>query len=148
MYISRSGLYQLIFLSKLKFIDKIHLCYLMHCSVLHGNFKAGTCVAHWNMIQKLPSDFLYTSTGWGLSYIKKISSVMSFTFNAVELYVVTINEKLWATAREQCRTLRYEKAARRIVRHHFTIENIQHKHQLESVSTVGTTVNWPRDLQN
>ena len=34
---------------------------------------------------------------------------MPFTFNAVELYVVTINEKPWAHARELCRALEYDK---------------------------------------
>ena len=65
VYISEPDLYQLIFLSWLKLLDKIHLCYLMHCLVLHGNFRedelismgksgfvAGVCVVHWNMIQK------------------------------------------------------------------------------------------------
>ena len=70
---------------------------------------------------------------------------MPFVFNAVELCVVTIIEKPWTRAREVCEALRYEKAARRVVRHHCTRENIQHKHQLAVVPTVGTTVNWPRD---
>ena len=34
---------------------------------------------------------------------------MPFTFNAVEFYVVTINEKPWAHARELCRALEYDK---------------------------------------
>ena len=65
VYISKPDLYKLIFLSRLKLTDKIPSCYLMHCPVLHGNFReeelismgksdfvAETCVAHWNMIQK------------------------------------------------------------------------------------------------
>ena len=63
-------------------------------------------------------------------------SIMPFAFNAVELCVVTINEKPWACAREVCKALKHEKAARRVVRHHCTIENIQHKHQLAVVLTV------------
>ena len=35
----------------------------------------------------------------------KMSSVMQFVFNAVELYVVTINERPWKCAREVCRVL-------------------------------------------
>ena len=59
VYISGSGLYQLIFSSRLKVVDKIPSCYLMHCPVLHGNFReeelisirksgfvAGTCVKY------------------------------------------------------------------------------------------------------
>ena len=77
----------------------------------------------------------------------KMSSVLSFSFSAVKLCVVPINEKFSARATEVCRTLKYKKAAGRIVRHHCTRENIQHKHQLVVVPTVGTTVNWHRDSQ-
>ena len=77
----------------------------------------------------------------------KMSSIMPFTFNAVELRVVTINEKPLTRAREVCKALSYKKAARRVVRHHCTRENIQHKHQMAVVLTVGTTVNCPRDSQ-
>ena len=48
---------------------------------------------------------------------------------------------------EVYKALRYEKAARRVVRHQCTRENIQHKHQLGVIPTLGTTVNWPRDSQ-
>ena len=41
----------------------------------------------------------------------KMSSVMPFVFNAVELCVVTINKKSWTRARKVCKALRYEKAA-------------------------------------
>ena len=57
---------------------------------------------------------------------------------------MTISEKPWT---QVCKALKYEKAARRVVRHHFTTENIQHKHQLVVVPTVGTTVHWLRDSQ-
>ena len=70
---------------------------------------------------------------------------MPISFNAVELCVVIINEKPWTRAREVCKALRYEKAARRVVRHHCTRENIQRKHQLAVLPTVGTTINRPRD---
>ena len=33
---------------------------------------------------------------------------MSFTFNAVELCVVIINEKRWTRAREVCKALEYD----------------------------------------
>ena len=38
-----------------------------------------------------------------------MSSVVPFSFNAVELCVVTINKKPWPRAREVCKALRYEK---------------------------------------
>ena len=45
-----------------------------------------------------------------------MSSVMPFTFSAVELCVVTINEKPWASAKEVCRTLEYNKKTANIVK--------------------------------
>ena len=39
----------------------------------------------------------------------KMSSVMPFTFNAVEIDVVTIREKPWTRAREVYKALRYDK---------------------------------------
>ena len=35
----------------------------------------------------------------------KMSSAMSFSFNAVELCIVTINEKSWTRARDVCKTI-------------------------------------------
>ena len=43
---------------------------------------------------------------------RKVSSVTPFTFNAVELCVVTINEKPWTHAREVWRALEYGKATK------------------------------------
>ena len=37
----------------------------------------------------------------------KMSSDMPFSFNAVELCVVAINEKPWTRAKEACRALEY-----------------------------------------
>ena len=37
---------------------------------------------------------------------------MPFTFDAVELYVVTINEKPWIRPREVYRALEYDKATK------------------------------------
>ena len=34
---------------------------------------------------------------------------MTFSFNAVELYVVTINQKPWKRAKEVCEALEYNK---------------------------------------
>ena len=41
---------------------------------------------------------------------------MPFPFNAVELYIVTINEKPWMRAREVCKALEYNKKTSDIVR--------------------------------
>ena len=59
-----------------------------------------------------------------------MSSVMPFTFNAVQLCVVTINEKPWTRAREVCRALEYQKGRERdVLKKHVSIESKQHKHE-------------------
>ena len=54
---------------------------------------------------------------------------MPFTFNAVELCVLTINEKHWTRAREVYRALEYGKTTKAtdIVKHLCSRENYTHK---------------------
>ena len=62
---------------------------------------------------------------------------MPFTFNAVDLYVVTIKEKPWTCSKEVCRALEYKKGrARDVLKRHVSIENKQHKHELEGRTAV------------
>ena len=58
-----------------------------------------------------------------------MSSVMPFTFNAVELCVVTINKKPWTRSREECRAVEYGRATKAadIVNHLCSRENYAHK---------------------
>ena len=65
----------------------------------------------------------------GSEIIIKISPVMPFIFNALELHVVTINESPWTRAREVCRALEYGKAtnAADIVKHLCSRESYAHK---------------------
>ena len=71
-------------------------------------------------------------TSPGPEIIINMSSVMPFTFNAVELSVVTINEKRWTRAKEVCRALEYKKdRARDVLKKYVSLENKQHKHELE-----------------
>ena len=67
-----------------------------------------------------------------------MSSVMPFTFNAVEWYVVTINEKPWTLAKEVCKTLEYGKATKPadIVKHLCSREKYAHKWQLTEFVSV------------
>ena len=61
----------------------------------------------------------------------KMSSVMPFTFNAVELCVVTINEKPWTCARELCRALEYDAKTSKtanIIKTYCIPENITQKY--------------------
>ena len=54
---------------------------------------------------------------------------MPFSFNAVELCVVTINEKPWTRAREVCRALEYGKTTKAadILKHLCGRKNYAHK---------------------
>ena len=76
-----------------------------------------------------------------------MSSVMPLTFNAVELYVVTINEKSWTRAKEVCRALEYGKTTKAadIVKHLCGRESHAQKCQLSSVHACAT-MNWPKYL--
>ena len=56
-----------------------------------------------------------------------MSSVIPFTFNAVGLCVVTINEKPWTPAQKVCRVLEYNKKT--------------------AVTAAGKLVDWPKDSQ-
>ena len=61
----------------------------------------------------------------------KMFSVTPFSFNAVELWVVTINEKLWTRAREVCSALRYnKKKTANVVKNHCSKENYTQKYQM------------------
>ena len=76
-----------------------------------------------------------------------MSSVMPFVFNAVELCIVTINEKLWTRARETSRTLEYNQKTTNIVKSHYSKENYAQKYQISGVSALVTPADWPKDSQ-
>ena len=70
--------------------------------------------------------------GWVLQIAnKKMSSVMPFAFNAVELYVVTVNGKHWTRAKEVCKALEYNKKTAHVIRAHCSRENYAHKYDLK-----------------
>ena len=72
----------------------------------------------------------------------KMPFVMPFTFNAVELCVVTINEKPWTRARDAWRALEHKKGrARDVLKKHVSIENKQHKHELEGRAATACPLN-------
>ena len=72
-----------------------------------------------------------------------MSSVMPFTFNEVELKVVTINDKPWTRAKEICRALEYNKATKTadIVRHLCSQENYAQKYDLTKWAAADPPVN-------
>ena len=72
---------------------------------------------------------------------------MPLAFNAVELSVVTINEKPWSRAKEVCRALEYDAKTPKIVKNHCSKENYTHKWQLAGLISETKPVNWPRNSQ-
>ena len=74
-------------------------------------------------------------------------SVMPFSFNAVELCVVAINEKRWTCAKEVCRALEYNKKTTDIVKASCSKENYAQKYQIISATAAGKPADWPKDLQ-
>ena len=107
------------------------------CSLHHGPQK---CFKHTNFFfggEGLTPIHRSTMTSPGPKIIIKMSSVVPFTFNAVQLCVVTINEKPRTRAREVCRALEYQKGrARDVLKKHVSIESKQHKHELEGPAAV------------
>ena len=79
-----------------------------------------------------------------------MSSVMLFSFNAVELCVVSINERPWVRAREVWKALEYDAKTSKtanIIKAHCSPENITQKYQMSSVHAACTPINWPKDSQ-
>ena len=72
---------------------------------------------------------------------------MSFSFNAVELWVVTINEKPWTCAREVRKALEYNKKTADIVKAFCSRENYVQKYQMSGSTAAGKPVYGPKDLQ-
>ena len=77
---------------------------------------------------------------------KKMSSAMPLSFNAVELCVVTINEKPWTRAKEVYEALEYgtSKTAN-IMRAHCRPADITQKYQIMGLVSETRLVNWPTD---
>ena len=69
-------------------------------------------------------------------------SLVPFTFNKVELKVVTVNGKQWCRAKEACKALEYEKRSKDVIRAHCSQENIRHKYELARGPLA-----WPSDSQ-
>ena len=72
---------------------------------------------------------------------------MSFSFNAVKLYVLSINEKPWVRAREVYRALEYNKKAVHVIKAHVSPENYVQKWQLAVSVFETSSMNWSIDSQ-
>ena len=69
-----------------------------------------------------------------------MSSVIPFSFNAVEFCVVIINEKHWTRAREVRRALEYNKKTTDIVKAFCSRENYAQKYQMSAFTAAGKPV--------
>ena len=76
-----------------------------------------------------------------------MSPIMPFAFNAVELYVVTVNAKPWTRAKEVCKAVGYGKIKKTadVIKQLCSRENYAQKWQLSKVPTAGTSLEWPFD---
>ena len=74
----------------------------------------------------------------------KMSAVMPFSFNAVELCIVIINEKPWTRAKEVCKALQYNKKTADIIKAFCSKENFAHKYQLSEFPAAGNFMDWPK----
>ena len=76
-----------------------------------------------------------------------MSSVMPFSFIALELCVVTINEKPWTCAKEVCKALEYNIKTTDIVKAFCSRENYAHKWQLNKFPTAANFMDFAKDLR-
>ena len=70
---------------------------------------------------------------------------MPFTFNAVELHVVTINERPWTRAREVCNALEYNKETTDLIKAFCSRENCAQKCQLIKFPAARNFMDWPSE---
>ena len=72
---------------------------------------------------------------------------MPFAFNAVELYVVTVNGKPWTRAKEVCKALGYSKITKtaNVIKQLCSRENYAQKWQLSKFVLETNSINWPND---
>ena len=78
-------------------------------------------------------------------------SVVPFTFIAVNLYVVTTNEKPWTRAKEVYKALLYHaktSKTAKIIKAHYSSRNITQKCQISSVNAASTPINFPLIRKN
>ena len=76
-----------------------------------------------------------------------MSSLIPFTFNTVELKVVTVEGKQWCRAKEVCKALEYQRQTAKVIKDHCSGENSAQKYELSGRSATDPPVNWPSDSQ-
>ena len=73
------------------------------------------------------------------------SALVSFTFNDIKLFTITINDKPWTRAKEVCRSLSYARNTPNVISDHVSPENRAYKYQLVNLTATGKSVKWPID---
>ena len=73
------------------------------------------------------------------------SALVPFTFNSIKLFTVTINGKHCAV--EVCKALEYKRKGKDVIREHVSIENKQHRYELQRGSESEPPFDWPRNSQ-
>ena len=76
-----------------------------------------------------------------------MSSVMPSTFSAVDLHIVTSNDKPLTHAKEVCKALQYNKKAPYIIGVFCDQERFTQKHQMNRFLPVRNPADWPNDSQ-
>ena len=72
--------------------------------------------------------------------------MVPFKFSNVELFTVTIDDKIWTRIREVVKeSLEYQKKTADVIRAHCSRENYAHKYQLSKFPVAGNLVRWPSD---
>ena len=82
----------------------------------------------------------------GVENINKMTSIVPFKFDNVQLFSVTIDEKVWTRAKEVVRNaLKYQRDTVHVIKDHCSYENYAHKWQLMKSSATNDLLNWPKD---
>ena len=75
-----------------------------------------------------------------------MTSIVPFKFDNVQLFSVTINDKIWTRGKEVVRdALKYQKKTADVIKDHCSPENYAHKYQLSKFPVAGNFINWPKD---
>ena len=76
-----------------------------------------------NQVISLASWFIWPILVEGFKLYNNISSLVPFTFNAVELQTMNINDKPWTCAKEVCKALECNKKILHVINSHCSSEN-------------------------
>ena len=84
----------------------------------------------------------------GVENINKMTSIVPFKFDNVQLFSVTIDDKVWTRAHEVSDALDYKKGRTRdALKKHVSIENKLHRYELEGRFKSAHPFEWPKNSQ-